>query len=109
MQCSLVEKSQKIKATGRGRFASLYGATEDTEAFRCNFGLNPAYENLFEKTTLQITARSEDNEVRAIELTNHPFFLGTLFQPERKALTGKLHPLVSSFFSAATHHATSNR
>jgi CTP synthase (UTP-ammonia lyase) len=105
MQCSLVEKSQKIKATGSGRFASFYGASEDTEAFHCNFGLNPAYENLFQNTPLQITARSEDNEVRAIELIDHPFFLGTLFQPERKALTCKVHPLVSSFFSAAADRA----
>jgi CTP synthase (UTP-ammonia lyase) len=109
MQCSLVEKSQKIRATGRGRFASFYGVSEDTEAFHCNFGLNPAYENVFEKTPLQITARSEDNEVRAIELIDHPFFLGILFQPERKAHTGKLHPLVRSFFSVATHQAASNR
>ncbi|EEF60783.1 CTP synthase C-terminal region-related (seleno)protein [Pedosphaera parvula] len=108
MQCSLVEKSQIISATGHGRFTSMYGATEGTEAFHCSYGLNPAYENLFQNTPLQITARSEDNEIRAIELTNHPFFLATLFQPERKALTGQLHPLVHSFFSAAASCALKN-
>lgn len=102
MHCSLVEKSQKIIATGAGRFTSFYGgASEGSEQFHCSYGLNPRYENLFNQSSLQITARSEDNEVRAIELLDHPFYLGTLFQPERKALTGHLHPLVRSFFSAA--------
>jgi CTP synthase (UTP-ammonia lyase) len=106
MQCSLVEKSQKILATGKGRFASWYGASEGSEQFHCSYGLNPAYENLFENSPLQITARSEDNEVRAIELTGHPFFLATLFQPERKALAGQLHPLVFAFLSNVANIAS---
>jgi CTP synthase (UTP-ammonia lyase) len=39
--------------------------------------------------------------VRAVELRGHPFFFGTLFQPERTALRGVLHPLVHAFLAAA--------
>jgi CTP synthase (UTP-ammonia lyase) len=39
--------------------------------------------------------------VRAVELEDHPFFLATLFQPERAALRGMAHPLVNAFAAAA--------
>jgi CTP synthase (UTP-ammonia lyase) len=39
-------------------------------------------------------------EVRAVELESHPFFVATLFQPERKALEGKMPPLVLAFVKA---------
>jgi len=43
--------------------------------------------------------------VRALELQGHPFFVATLFQPERAALTGRLPPLVAAFASAAVDAA----
>ena len=39
-------------------------------------------------------------EVRAVELHDHPFFVATLFQPERVALQGRLPPLVAAFLRA---------
>jgi CTP synthase (UTP-ammonia lyase) len=38
--------------------------------------------------------------VRAIELDRHPFFIGTLFQPERSALRDRRHPLVTAFVAS---------
>ena len=46
----------------------------------------------------------EIGEVRAIELEGHPFFVGTLFQPERKALEGTLPPLVRDFVGTMVGH-----
>ena len=39
-------------------------------------------------------------QIRAFELPVHPFFIGTLFQPERSALSGRRHPLIESFVQA---------
>ena len=100
LACALVEKSERILPTGRGRFAQWYGAPR-TERFHCSFGLNPACEALLENGGLEVAARGESGEVRAVELREHPFFLGTLFQPERSALRGELHPLVDAFLQAA--------
>lgn len=36
-----------------------------------------------------------------MELAGHPFFVATLFQPERAALRGVEHPLVTAFVAAA--------
>jgi CTP synthase (UTP-ammonia lyase) len=101
MQCSLVEKSQKIIVVGGDQFRRFYGADSGLEGFSCNYGLNPDFEHLFQSTPLEIAARSEDGEVRAVELRGHPFFIGTLFQPERRALKGQIHPLVEAFYRAA--------
>jgi CTP synthase (UTP-ammonia lyase) len=48
----------------------------------------------------------ERGEVRAVELDDHPFFVATLFQPERAALNSRLSPLVTAFVRACAARAT---
>jgi CTP synthase (UTP-ammonia lyase) len=105
LACALVEKSERIRPTGRGRFAQWYPG-ERSEEFCCSFGLNPAYTTLLENSRLEVVARGEGCEVRAVELREHPFFIATLFQPERTALRNELHPLVQAFFRAAVARAS---
>ena len=101
LACALVEKSERVRATGRGRFAEWYGEARD-EGYCCSFGLNPACERLLENSALEVAARGGTGEVRAVELGGHPFFIGTLFQPERSALNGgEVHPVVQAFLRAA--------
>ncbi len=108
LSCSLVEKAQSVVATGSSQYAAICGTAAVDEGYRCNFGLNSTYEHLFKSGPLEIAARSESGEVRAVELRGHPFFLGTLFQPERRALRGELHPLVRAFFAAANAQAAAH-
>jgi CTP synthase (UTP-ammonia lyase) len=54
----------------------------------------------FNNSAMKIAARDTTGEVRAIELDNHPFFIATLFQPERAALKDQLPPLVKAFVAA---------
>src|SRR4051812_5174590 len=68
LRCSLVEKSQNVRLTGQGKFGEFYGADSGRESYHCSYGLNPDYEHLFESGAMEITARSEEGEVRAIEL-----------------------------------------
>lgn len=98
MDHSLREQSQEILVND-DEFALRYGTRSGVEAFNCGYGLNPAYENLFADAPLQIVARSRDGEARAFRLQGHPFFMGVAFQPERRALQGLIHPLVSAFMS----------
>jgi CTP synthase (UTP-ammonia lyase) len=49
---------------------------------------------------LKVTARGAAGEVRAVELEGHPFYVGTLFQSERRALKGEAPPLVVAFVDA---------
>jgi CTP synthase (UTP-ammonia lyase) len=105
MQCSLVEKAQKVIMAKGTPFAKLYGADSGLEEFHCRYGLNPRFEHLFRNGPIEVVARSEEGEARAIALREHPFFIGTLFQPERRALKGALHPLVRAFFAASVRPA----
>jgi CTP synthase (UTP-ammonia lyase) len=43
----------------------------------------------------------ERGEVRAFELPGHPFYMGTLFQPQRSSRPDRPHPLVTAFLRAA--------
>jgi CTP synthase (UTP-ammonia lyase) len=102
MQYSLIEQSQTIRITDDG-FRSAYGADSGEEGFRCRYGLNAKYEGLLAGSPMKIVARAADGQSRAFRLEGHPFFIGTQFQPERRALTGSVHPLVQAFFSAAAN------
>jgi CTP synthase (UTP-ammonia lyase) len=98
LQCPLVEKSQRILVSDK-EFSELYGGDSGIEGYHCSYGLDRDHEKLFAGTPIQIVARDENGEPRAFRLEHHPFFIGTAFQPERRALTGSLHPLVAAFFS----------
>ena len=102
LSCSLVEKSGTIKLDENSRVRCIYGAQEINEQYHCNFGFNPEYRFLLEKGEMKITGEdAESGEARIVELSNHPFFVATLFQPERSALSGKTHPLITAYIEAA--------
>lgn len=94
--CSLVEKTGGITFQPGSRLAVIFrGPTH--EGYRCSYGLNDAYRMLLDDSDMRFTGFDENGDVRAFELENHPFFIGTLFQPERAALAGKNHPLIAAF------------
>jgi CTP synthase (UTP-ammonia lyase) len=101
LSCSLVEATGVIKLKENSRIRSIYGKAEIAEQYHCNFGFNPDYLFLFETGDMKITGADANGEPRVVELTTHPFFIATLFQPERSALEGKTHPLVSAYTQAA--------
>jgi CTP synthase (UTP-ammonia lyase) len=108
LSCSLVEKSGVIVLSKGSRLSAIYGADSTLEMYHCNFGLNPTYESCFDSySDLHICGRDQQGEVRAVELPAHPFFVATLFQPERAALRGQEHPLVTEFVKAAANSVRS--
>jgi CTP synthase (UTP-ammonia lyase) len=101
LACALVETTDSIRFRAGSRIATAYGRLEATEGYRCRYGLNPAYQSEVFSGRLRVTAKDAAGEVRAIELEGHPFFVATLFQPERAALENRLPPLVAAFVTAA--------
>jgi CTP synthase (UTP-ammonia lyase) len=79
----------------------MIGGVESIEEFNCNYGLAASFESIFAGSDLRFTAYDEAKQVRAFALVGHPFFVGTLFQPERRALVGVLHPIVRAFLQHA--------
>jgi CTP synthase (UTP-ammonia lyase) len=101
LTCALRGVKGKIVLKEGSRVREIYGAGEGMEEYNCGFGLNPQYRALLEASDLRITGLDDEGEVRVVELAGHPFFMATLYQPERQALTGVAHPLVTAFVQAA--------
>lgn len=106
LPCSLVEVSESIRLTPGSNLAAIYGLPEIREGYRCNYGINPEFQDALFDGSLRACAHGEDGSIRALEATDHPFFIATLFQPERKALAGVAVPLAEAFLSAAFRHAS---
>lgn len=101
LACSLVEVVDQVTLVPGSRIAAAYGAETASEGYHCRYGLNPTFAARLLAGPLRATAQDSQGEVRAVELDDHPFFVCTLFQPERAALTGRLPPLVRAFVQAA--------
>jgi CTP synthase (UTP-ammonia lyase) len=103
LSCSLVEKTGSLRFMPDSLIAKAYGGTRATEGYHCNYGLNARFRDSLEQAGLRFTAFDDAGDVRAAELPSsvHPFFVGTLFQPERAALRGEPPPLVRAFVAAA--------
>lgn len=105
LSCSMVEVSDAIRLKEGSKIANAYGSLEATERYRCRYGLNPAFQESLVSGALRVTGTDDAGEVRALELDNHPFFVATLFQPERASLEGRLPPLVAAFVQATRAYA----
>lgn len=106
LACSLVEQTGTLRLTPGSLLHAAYGRDTITEGYRCNYGPAAEHRAAFEAAGLRFTAFDEGGEIRAGELpvTAHPFFVGTLFQPERAALRGELPPLVAALVRAIARH-----
>jgi CTP synthase (UTP-ammonia lyase) len=100
LACALVEKTETIRFRQGSIVAAAYGCMEATEGYHCSFGLNPAFLSAIVSGPLRAGADGPTGEVRAVEMDGHPFFVATLFQPERAALNGKTPPLATAFVRA---------
>ena len=99
LSCSLADKTGTVHFTAGSRLREIYGRESGEEGYHCNYGVNAAHRVAFERAGLRFTAFDATNDIRAAELpvSVHPFFLGTLFQPERAALRGETPPIVRAF------------
>lgn len=101
LECALVEVEGAVHFARGSRLAAAYGAERAVEGYHCRYGLNPAVRARLEGGPLRVTATDDAGDVRGVELDGHPFFVATLFQPERAALAGALPPVVRAFVAAA--------
>jgi CTP synthase (UTP-ammonia lyase) len=106
LSCALVEKTDTIRFQKGSILAAAYGCLEASEEYHCSYGINPAFLSTIVSGPLRFSAEDGAGEVRAVELEGHPFFVATLFQPERAALTGNIPPLVAAFVRATVSTRT---
>ncbi|MBR7158870.1 MAG: CTP synthase [Alphaproteobacteria bacterium] len=84
------------------KIAKAYGENTVSERHRNRYGINPAYEQDFTKAGVLFSGYSKDGHIiEALELKDHPWFIGVLYQPEFKSRVFAPHPLFVSLLNAA--------
>jgi len=86
--------------------ARAYGTTVVSERHRHRYEFNPSYRIRFDGSDLHCSGTSPDGRlVEFIELTDHPFWVGTQAHPEFKSRPTRPAPLFDAFVGAARHRA----
>ena len=100
LECSLVGHEGAITAAPGSLFERIMGVERSLERYHCSYGIDPAYVERLQEHGVRFSAHDDAGDVRALELPDHPFFLGTLFQPELAGEGTRAHPVVRAFASA---------
>jgi CTP synthase len=84
------------------KVARAYGETVVSERHRHRFEFNSQFRSRFEGAGFLCSGTSPDKRlVEFIELTNHPFWVGTQAHPEFKSRPDRPHPLFKTLVEAA--------
>jgi CTP synthase (UTP-ammonia lyase) len=110
LACSRSEITTTSFLSPDSRVAAIYGTSEITEEYgTCNYGPNASFWPALEKGGMRVSGVDSDGDARIIELGQHPFFVGTLFQPERSAFKQVVHPLIKALLQEAEHYQHSEQ
>jgi CTP synthase (UTP-ammonia lyase) len=102
--CSLKGIETTIHLKENSKVYEIYQKNKIEEKFRCEYGLSKEVQNLLEKTNMKITGRDDNNQVTIVEIVDHPFFIGSLFQPQLSSKSGESHPLLNALLRASYFH-----
>jgi len=99
--CSIAGQQKEILIDQSSHAARIFGKTSTVEAFYCNYGLSPDYQEALEHAGFKITGRDENGEARIVELPTHPFYIATLFVPQANSSALRPHPIIVAFVKTA--------
>ena len=81
----------------------IYGSENISERHRHRYEFNSEYMDEFEKNGFLATGTNpETGLVEALEMPNHPFYVGVQYHPEYKSTVATPHPLFKAFIKACT-------
>jgi len=100
---------ERLTIVAGTRLHAIYASDEGAEQYYCNYGVNEEYERQFQVAGLRVSARGGRGEPRALELSDHRFFIATLFQPQLSSRQEAPHPVWIAFLRAAMRFRTHRR
>lgn len=101
LECSLKGHEEAVMIVPGTLAARISGPGRRTERYHCSYGLNPEYMEALTGSGLRFSAFDDSGQVRIAELPGHPFFMGTLFQPELHGDGTAPHLIIRAFAMAA--------
>ncbi len=94
--------AQPTRLTSGSRAAACYGSLDISERHRHRYEFNNAYRQQYAAAGMQVVGTSPDGSlVEAVELPDHPWFIGVQYHPEFKSQPTRAHPLFAGFVAAA--------
>lgn len=82
---------------------AAYDAKIIFERHRHRYEANPKYREAFESNGMDITGESE-GLIEAVEIVDHPWFLGVQFHPEFTSRLQNVNPSILAFVNASLKH-----
>ena len=87
-----------------------YGAEEVRERHRHRYEFNNCFREAYTEHGAVFSGQSPDGTlVEAMELADHPFYVGVQYHPEFKSRPNRAHPLFREFVKAAAQNAEARR
>ncbi len=100
LSCSINGVDITIAPNPGTLLASLHDdAPSIIEHTTCNYGLNTDLDRIASEHGMRVGATDEFDEIRAVELIDHPFFVATLYQPQLKSSRRRPHPVFMGFMA----------
>ena len=92
----------KCKLKAKSKIAEIYKETLITERHRHRYEFNNDYLEKLEDGQMICSGKNpKTGLIEAVELKDHPWFIGVQFHPEYKSTVASPHPLFVSFVKAA--------
>ena len=80
---------------------ALYQSSEIKERHRHRYEFDQQYISVFEAHGMHISGKGNHDLVEAVELKDHPFYIGVQYHPEFASRPNRAHPLFNGFIQAA--------
>jgi len=94
------------KIQSQSRLHDIYGETLVYERHRHRYEFNNAYRDVLAQKGLRFSGLSPDDSlVEAVELPQHPWYIGTQYHPEFKSRPNRAHPLFRDFVAASIRYS----
>ncbi len=74
------------------------------ERHRHRYEANPAYRKMLEEAGMVVSGESKEGLIEAVEIEEHPWFVGVQFHPEFTSHLQKPNPLITAFIKHALEH-----
>ena len=95
----------EVKIVKGTKLHEIYGRDSINERFRHRFHLIDRYLSKMSDKGLRVSAHDNTGRIiNAIELANHPFWIGVQYHPEFKSRPGEPHPLYLGLIRAALEY-----
>ena len=92
----------RCRLNPESKMRALYAADEIVERHRHRYEFNNEFIKPFEERGMRVAGVNPDrNLVEAVELADHPWFVGVQFHPEFKSRPNRPHPLFVGLVGAA--------